>query len=156
MLTRNLLILLILSGTILSCDETKETNECVDPVELEVEMPSFYVPMNIIFENDSIIVQVPQYFTPNGDAMNDYYSLEVEIKEPYSNNSYFNLISSGSFEIINNCDQLYYTTDKGAFFWWGEDLNGESCEDGKYYCRISIELFDGTKVDEEISLEIHR
>ena len=119
---------------------------CVEPHEIEIDV--LKTPQMItLFENDSILIQVPQFYTPNGDGRNDFFTVN-QLK----NNETFDVIVSGSFEIKNKCDQIYYTEDKNQFIWSAS--NSEKI--GKYNCNISFVLIDGNEVENEVTFELHR
>lgn len=102
--------------------------------------------MITLFENDTIVVKAPVFFTPNADGWDDIYTLSAYHK---LNNT--EVINSGTIEINDNCDQLYYSENINTFFW-----DGVSADEGRYYLKLYIELIDNNIIDTTIIIELHR
>ncbi|GEM_PF-452020 len=76
-------------------------------------------------------IRMPNAFTPNGDGLNDIFSIPV---------GKWNILK---FEVYNRYGQLVYRNNLDNNGWDGTH-NGISCDVGVYYYVISIALPDGT------------
>ncbi|MCB0477266.1 MAG: choice-of-anchor L domain-containing protein [Crocinitomicaceae bacterium] len=79
-----------------------------------------------IYINPETWIYIPNAFTPNGDGMNDYFSVSV--------------IGSTKFQflIFNRWGELIYETDDVNFRWDGK-YKGEKVQDGVYVYQVYIE-----------------
>lgn len=85
-------------------------------------------------------IQLPNVFTPNGDGVNDYFTLDHDFYKEYTIN------------ILNRWGTIVYTNEKqqGMVIWDGRTMEGKQCVDGVYFYK-----FKGLLKDEktEVSTE---
>ena len=96
------------------------------------------------FDTDRIVVTVdpnlePQYnivnlFTPNGDGVNDYWTVDF-LMDPATGPYTLQIMSRGGMEVLNTQN---YQND-----WYGT-MNGSDLPDGTYWFIIQLETNDRT------------
>lgn len=86
---------------------------------------------------------VPNVFSPNGDNVNDGYSLITEN------------IASLEFSIINRWGQLMFKSNDVNGSWDGKEA-GNDVKDGVYFVRYVAEGFDGTMLTGHGFVEVFR
>lgn len=81
--------------------------------------------------NLPITYQTPNVFTPNGDGVNDYFTLNAK------NASDFHIA------ILNRWGNVVFESDEANFKWNGKKHNsGATCADGVYFYKFHIKGFD--------------
>ncbi|MGZ3863032.1 MAG: choice-of-anchor tandem repeat GloVer-containing protein [Bacteroidia bacterium] len=73
---------------------------------------------------DPLSVTAPNIFSPNGDGINDNWTIILSHKEQVSDLSVF---------VYNRWGQEVFRSDDKNFSWNGHTTNGENCTDGTYY-----------------------
>jgi gliding motility-associated-like protein len=109
----------------------KNDSICADTVSYTV----------IVF--DSLIVGLPNVFTPNNDGVNDYFNVKVNLPVRYK----LNILNRWGNVVFENEGELVEGTHK---LWNGTAKNGSSVTDGTYFYTISFVL-DGESVDCDIT-----
>lgn len=79
----------------------------------------------IIVEGD-LVIEIPNVFTPNGDGVNEVFSIKMTGAK-----------SAEGF-IYNRWGQLLYSWDALNTAWDGRALNGADCPDGTYFYLIKV------------------
>jgi gliding motility-associated-like protein len=85
-------------------------------------------------------IQLPNVFTPNGDGVNDYFTLDNDFYKEYT------------IVIVNRWGNVVYTNEnqQGMVIWDGKSMEGKQCIDGVYFYKFSGLLKDEkTKVSTE-------
>ncbi len=82
-------------------------------------------------------VSIPNIFTPNGDGINDEFTLPYEVFK-----SFHVIISNRWGNVIYNKNN-----QTGIYIWNGIDVSGQKCHDGVYYYKISGETLGGNYLD---------
>lgn len=79
-------------------------------------------------------IQLPNVFTPDGDGINDYFTLDNDFYKNY------NIL------ILNRWGTVVYKNDnqEGMAIWDGKSMDGKSCIDGVYFYK-----FEGLLKDEK-------
>lgn len=106
-----------------------------------------------ISETDSFLVdlslacflEVPNVFTPNGDQVNDYFSLV----------SYAGILSL-EMDIVNRWGNFVRSFDKPDFHWDGKDTSGNEMDEGVYFYRMKVVLGSGEEQEKQGFIEIFR
>ncbi len=77
-------------------------------------------------------IQLPNVFTPNGDGINDYFTLD------------YNIYKSYDIYILNRWGNIVYSNEQqqGMVIWDGTALGGKQCIDGVYFYKFKGLLFD--------------
>jgi gliding motility-associated-like protein len=76
--------------------------------------------------NDFYTIYIPNSFTPNGDGINDYFSI-----------SGFG-IKTFSINVFNRQGAIVYTSKNSNFVWDGKDTNGSLLMEGNYVYQIEV------------------
>lgn len=87
---------------------------------------------------DSLIVDIPNVFTPNGDGVNDFYSVTLNQDASYQ----FSIINRWGIEIASGENKLLANVP--AELWKGIDAN-----DGVYFLAIEFNFLDGKTVKKQ-------
>ncbi|MDP2384931.1 MAG: PKD-like domain-containing protein [Bacteroidota bacterium] len=85
--------------------------------------------------DDEIRVVIPNIFTPNGDGVNDGFTLDIKGGKE----------AEGT--IFNRWGQVLYTWDALNVVWDGKVPNGEKVSDGVYFYIIKVTGYDGKVLD---------
>ncbi len=104
------------------------------------ETDSFVVDLSL-----ACFVEVPNVFTPNGDHINDYFSLV----------SYAG-ISSLEIDIANRWGNLVRSFSKPDFKWDGKDTAGKEMAEGVYFYRMKVVLSSGEELEKQGFIEVFR
>lgn len=104
------------------------------------EIDSFVVDIS-----QACFVEVPNIFTPNGDQVNDYFSLTS-----YSG------IQSLEITIVNRWGNLIRSFDTPNFQWDGKDVSGNDMPAGVYFYQLSAILGSGEELEKQGFVEIMR
>ena len=76
--------------------------------------------------NDFYIIYVPNTFTPNGDGINDYFSI-----------SGFG-IKGFTINVFNRQGAVVYSSNNSNFVWDGKDNKGSLLTEGNYVYQIEV------------------
>jgi gliding motility-associated-like protein len=79
----------------------------------------------------SIVLELPNVFTPNGDEVNDFYIVKAN-----------NLVAL-EVTILNRWGNLVSQFDGLMYYWDGKAQNGNMCSDGVYFVKAIGETKDG-------------
>jgi gliding motility-associated-like protein len=79
----------------------------------------------------SIVLELPNVFTPNGDEVNDFYIVKAN-----------NLVAL-EVNILNRWGNLVSQFDGLTHYWDGKAQNGSMCSDGVYFVKAIGETKDG-------------
>lgn len=71
--------------------------------------------------------KIPNVFTPNGDGVNDYFTIDGRYDQC---NDFMNV------KIMNRWGQLIFESDDPLFKWDGKTSSGKDCNPGTYYVLI--------------------
>lgn len=96
-----------------------------------------------IFVFDSLVVTLPNVFTPNNDGVNDYFNVKTNLAVSYQLsvlNRWGNVVFEQEGELAKGIHNL----------WDGKTKNSEPVTDGTYFYTISFKL-DSEEVDCEIT-----
>ena len=88
-----------------------------------------------VFIFDSLIVGLPNVFTPNNDGVNDFFNIKVNLPVTYN----LVILNRWGNVVFENEDKLSKGTHK---LWNGDAQNDELVNDGVYFYKISFELDD--------------
>ncbi len=88
--------------------------------------------VNITITTCEVVVEVPNVFTPNGDASNSQFTPIV-----------LEGVSSLELNIFNRWGQVVYTTKSLHFAWDGRTGSGELVPDGTYYWVLNYQGAEG-------------
>ena len=84
-----------------------------------------YVVVNVV-ESQPLDFEVPNVFTPNGDGVNDFFSLgATNVKEL-------------EVTIVNRWGNLIYQSDNVNFQWDGKDMKGQLVTEGVYFYNYRV------------------
>ncbi|WP_107040118.1 T9SS type B sorting domain-containing protein [Brumimicrobium mesophilum] len=86
-----------------------------------------------VFILDSLIVGLPNVFTPNNDGANDNFNVSVNLPVAYK----LNILNRWGNIVFENEDKLLKGTHN---LWNGAAKNGEKVTDGTYFYQITFEL----------------
>lgn len=99
--------------------------------------------MNVVFVN--CLVVVPNIFTPNGDGLNDFWSIELESPQYYQ------------ATVINRSGRTVYETNSAEEDWDGTNANsGEPCPEGTYFYVVQVKDFEGRLIEDKGNLTLLR
>jgi len=88
-----------------------------------------------IFIDDEIRIIIPNVFTPNGDGVNDGFTLDIKGgKEAHGT-------------IYNRWGQVLHTWDALNVVWDGKVPSGEKVSDGIYFYIIKVIGYNGKELD---------
>lgn len=104
------------------------------------ETDSFVVDMSL-----ACFVEVPNIFTPNGDQINDYFSLV----------SYAGIYSL-EIDIVNRWGNMIRSFSKPDFQWDGKDTFGNEVVEGVYFYRLKAVLGSGEELEKQGFIEVFR
>lgn len=104
------------------------------------ETDSFTVDMSL-----ACFLEVPNIFTPNGDQINDYFSLV----------SYAG-IQLLEIDIVNRWGNLVRSFAKPDFQWDGKDASGNAMAEGVYFYRLTAILSSGEEIEKQGFIEVLR
>lgn len=81
-------------------------------------------------------IKIPNVFTPNGDGVNDLFTIDKDIF------SHYKII------ILNRWGNLVYEGDNqtGKVLWDGKTSKGKSCTDGVYFYKFIGQVIDGKTI----------
>jgi gliding motility-associated-like protein len=79
-----------------------------------------------IIVEDGFTIEIPNVFTPNGDAINDAFHIKITG------------VKSAEGYIYNRWGQLLHSWDALNVAWDGKGSNGENCPDATYYYLIKV------------------
>lgn len=138
---RKTLIIFLLATILFNC---KKSRLCISKNKLKIsELDESNLPFHTYSHNNNTI-KIPQYFTPNGDGVNDYFFPRVD--------SINSGISSYKLIISTKCENVYITDNFKTG--WGGDHKGERIKNGKYNFELKIKWEDETSETFEEKLEI--
>lgn len=77
-------------------------------------------------------IELPNVMTPNGDGINDYFTLDLDIYKEYD------------IVILNRWGNVVYsnTSQQGMIIWDGKTVGGDACIDGVYFYKFKGLLND--------------
>lgn len=104
------------------------------------ETDSFYIDIS-----QACFLEVPNIFTPNGDEVNDYFSLVS-----YSG------ITSLQIDIVNRWGNPVRSFSKPDFQWDGKDETGKEMAEGVYFYRLKAVLGSGEVFEKQGFIEVLR
>lgn len=104
------------------------------------EVDSFYIDIS-----QACFLEVPNIFTPNGDQVNDYFSLVS-----YSG------IASLQIDIVNRWGNPVRSFSKPDFQWDGKDETGKEMAEGVYFYRLTAVLGSGQELVKQGFIEVLR
>ncbi len=112
---------------------TAENGICSETMSLEL----------IVLPNNTISIETPNIFTPNGDGANDNYTI--------------NLVNAKSFEglIFNRWGNLIAELNLTSPLWDGTS-NGKECLDGVYFIKFLITDFNDLKIEGQQFIHLAR
>jgi gliding motility-associated-like protein len=87
----------------------------------------------------------PNAFTPNGDDINDYFEYAGDFAKTMD------------VTIYNRYGSVVFSSDRVDFAWDGiSRITGNKCPQGSYILHYEIEGFDGTKINDQMSIILLR
>lgn len=93
---------------------------------------------------EKIRLFVPNTFTPNGDGLNDEFTISGT------------LIKELNIEIYDRWGKVMFSADNINFSWSGNDKSGDNCPEGAYVYVITGTAYDGTVINKKGSVTIIR
>lgn len=93
---------------------------------------------------EKIRLFVPNTFTPNGDGLNDEFSISGT------------LIKEINIQIYDRWGKILFESSDLGFAWKGLDQSGDNCPEGSYVYVINGLAYDGTKINKKGSVTIIR
>lgn len=99
-----------------------DTNGCSDTYQLQVLITADFT--------------IPNVFTPNGDEVNDFFSLDFDVFDGYD------------FVILNRWGNVVTdaTDFTGVNMWDGKNKRGEECSEGVYFYKFVGHFHDGSTI----------
>ena len=111
------------TATFLAFDDACKNDSSQLQIEFEIIEPT-------TFDIDSVI---PNIFSPNGDAINDYFEIpDVELNYCFD--------TDFSIKIFTRWGKKVFEGDKVNFKWDGNTKSGAKCVDGVYFYNIESSL----------------
>ena len=97
----NSLLVLIVFWSLIGCDDTT----CLESNKLNPDREVILYPVITLFENDTILITIPEYFTPDGDALYDLFYISFYEKNGTQLNSLN--YKEATLIISDNCNEIY-------------------------------------------------
>ncbi len=111
-----------------------ENGHCVSAID------SFYIAVS-----DACFIVVPNVFSPNGDGVNDHFSLVDYMG-----------IKSLNCSIMNRWGVEIKTFDRPDFRWDGTDKDGKKVPEGTYFYVIKAQTAGGEPIEKQGHVNLHR
>lgn len=91
---------------------------------------------------ESLIIDLPNVFTPNGDRVNDYLTVRS------------NGLSDFSVVVLNENSKIVYQSNDAEFIWDGVGLDGEIVITGNYIYYVTARNVEGKLISKHSTLRI--
>jgi len=103
-------------------------------------MPSSDVTVRAVFENENdnqseLLKDIPEFFTPNGDGINDTWDIPLINEYP-----------EAVITIYNRAKRLIVELRGAQMPWDGRDSNGNLIESGYYFYHIEVNRGNGKPI----------
>ena len=89
---------------------------------------------SVVLNCDDKVLIIPNVFTPNGDGVNDTFSIRDTC------------FTINSIAIYNRWGVKVFETAQTNNYWDGRTTSGEPCSDGTYYYVIAVKGIQGTEI----------
>ena len=99
---------------------------------------------SVIVIQDGFTLEIPNVFTPNGDNINDYFTITSTG------------VKNIELQIFNRWGQLMYSFTGAKAAWDGITNSGEKATDGTYFYFVIATGFDGKEVKKNGPLGLYR
>jgi hypothetical protein len=154
---RDTFIIILLIYLLSACERPQD---CVPENRTEIDFDKF-AQFDTIYYDDSLRVYINEYFTPDGDGYDDFYSIIII---NYKSMSY-TLFKAVDMTISNNCRILYHTNEisypsgkieYSEFALWSPIWDGKYSQEGVYNALINVVLPNSQILDTTLNFELHR
>jgi gliding motility-associated-like protein len=89
--------------------------------------------LNVPLEGQTILENIPNIFTPNGDGVNDFWFIETDCVERFE------------CIIVNRWGNPVFETNNYLEQWDGRDQNNNPLTDGVYFYKVNMRFFGATE-----------